>query len=207
MSNALHYTLAPRDPKAQSPSRGLNPLKPLQSEMSTIGGLEIDSTAWNRLEAAWDGLQAGAFEPRAVCWHGWSGVQNTLDSWRADHGIWRAQQVWGDWKARVAWCRVALDGNVPTMPEYPCQTIPEWVEDRVWMSLLPSPGLGLGVYPVLVDFGKPLNLQGRLLRNQQERLVLGLEPEHPILWDPLHPEVRSSLLHQAHLQGAVFQRL
>lgn len=207
MSDTLPIYLAKRDPETLPPSRGLEPRPPLQSQMSTIGGLKPDITVWNRLEAAWQGLQAGDFELRAVCCHGWSGVQRILDSWRADHGIWQAQQIWADWKAREAWCQALLDGNDPSMPLFPCQTIPDWVEDRVWMSLLPSPGLGLGIYPALVDFGKPLQLQGKLLRGPQERLVLGLEPEHPILWDPLNPWIRSALLHQAHLQRAVFQHL
>jgi len=207
MSNEMHYRLAKRNPEIRQLSLGLESVSCLQSEMSMIEGVDPHRTPWPMLEMNWALLQTGDYEPHADYWHGWSGVQEILDAWRKDYGIFRAQQVWSSWEAREAWCRAVMDGNLPETAEFPCRTVPAWIEDQVWMSLLPSPGFGIGVYPALVDFGKPLELKGKLLRSQKERVLLGQEPEHPILWDPLFPEVRSALLHQAHLQGAVFQRL
>lgn len=207
MSNEMHYDLAKRNPETKRLSLGLAPVPCLQSQMSWIEGIDPHRTPWDMLEESWAHLQAGDYEPDTEYWQGWSGVQEILDAWRKDYGIFRAQQIWRNWEARVAWCRALMDGQLPEMAEFPCRTVPTWIEDQVWMTLLPSPGFGIGIYPALVDFGRPLELKGKLLRSQKERVLLGQEPEHPILWDPLNPEARIALLHQAHLQGAVFQRL
>jgi hypothetical protein len=204
----LSYILATRDPEQPPPlSLGLMRPSPIQV---LIGGLSLpngEPPDWDKLERAWKWLQNGDFEPTAKCWPGWLGVQTILESWRSDYGIWQAQDLARNRLALEAWCLGILNGEESSARGWPCSVIPEWIEDQVWVSLLPAPGFGPGAYPALVDFGAPLSTTGKRLRGNIEVLLLEADPQHPALWAPLNLEVRNSLLHQAHLQRAAFQRL
>jgi hypothetical protein len=210
MPKALNYTCAPHNPQEPTLSRGLKHLGPLQKSLgSTLLPNGTQLTTWDleKLNGIWLQLQAGDFEPRVGCWLGWLGVQDVLDSWRSDYGIWQAQDLASNAGTLASWCFKILKNKLAQRRDVPCTVIPNWVEDQVWVSLLPAPGFGMGTYPAVVDFGTPLPTKGKRLRGSEEVLVLNADLEHPILWAPVEPSARLSLLRQAHLQGAVFQIL
>lgn len=194
LSKQLQLSLGLRRPSLSA--------KDLAAEVAGGQGDRVDS---NSLGRAWDELASGAFEPSVRCWPGWAGIQLVLDYWRQDYGAWRALNLVENRKARLDWARRFLaDGTRLPPIEFPCRVVPAWIEGQTWISLLPAPAFGLGCYPTVIHWLEAPQEGTSKLQGMNETLLLG-HPEHQTLWAPADPEVRTALLHQAHLQGAVFE--